>query len=261
MDPTRLIDGEGDGFERELLGVARRDGPPSGAVARSAAVLGLAASVSISATTAGTASAAGAKATGATFGALSLAKWVGIGAAVGVVTTAGVRLASDPEIVAHLLKRDTPAVTVPAHQASKATIPVLEQPVPAIEPETAGTPAPAAAIPSAPAAALKPRPLVAPLAEPAPTEPAPPSLAAEVGALDRARRALLEHRPSGALRALDDYSAARRTSVLEAEAELLRAEALLQAGQRSAAAELAQRALEHAPNGPHAVRLREIARE
>jgi prolyl-tRNA editing enzyme YbaK/EbsC (Cys-tRNA(Pro) deacylase) len=69
---------------------------------------------------------------------------------------------------------------------------------------------------------------------------------------------LLLHRPSDALRALDDYGAARKTSVLVAEAQLLRVEALLQAGKREAAVRLAERALEQSPNGSHAARLREI---
>ena len=99
MEPKRLMDGGGSGFERDLLAAARHDEPPSGALIRSAALLGLAASsASITATTAGTASAAGAKAGSAIVGSISIAKWIGIGAAVGLVTTSGVRVATDPEL-------------------------------------------------------------------------------------------------------------------------------------------------------------------
>jgi len=83
-------------------------------------------------------------------------------------------------------------------------------------------------------------------------------LAAEVSALERARQALLAHRSKDVFRALDEYAAARKTTVLEAEAELLRIEALLQSGHRRAAVELARKALARTPNGPHAARLREI---
>jgi len=87
---------------------------------------------------------------------------------------------------------------------------------------------------------------------------APPSLAAEIRALGRARQALLSHAPSDALGALEEYQSIRRTTVLDAEAELLRIEALLQGGYPEGAKSLAERSLERTPNGPHAARLRQI---
>jgi hypothetical protein len=258
------MDGDGDGFERELLEAARRDRPRAGAVLRGAAVLGLAASsASITATTAGTASAAGAKASGAVLGSASLAKWLGIGAAVGLVTTSGARIVSDPEILTALVHQNpttksapvaegsrraapTPVIAVPAHEPSEPTPPDV------VGQETSLTPAPAKAhnVAAVPVEATE---------SPASKATAPPSLAAEVSALERARRSLLAHRPNEVFRALDEYAAARKTSVLEAEAELLRIEALLQSGQQRRAIEAARKALNQAPNGPHAARLREIA--
>src|SRR5690242_7121834 len=118
MEPTRLIDD--GGFEKELLEAARRDGPPEGALLRSAALFGLVtSSASIAATTAGTASAASAKATSAVLGSASLAKWLGIGAAVGLVTTSGARIVSDPEILNALAPRKAPVVNAPMSTASR----------------------------------------------------------------------------------------------------------------------------------------------
>jgi hypothetical protein len=264
MEPTRLMDGDGDGFERELLEAARRDRPPSGALLRGAAVLGLAASsASITATTAGTASAAGAKAGSAALGSASLAKWLGIGAAVGIVTTSGARIVSDPEILTAFTHRDVPPTSAPLTTPSRRvpSAPALGAPASELHESTAPDPV----APAAPMAQTAPKPRTAQTAPtdvtdtPASKVDAPPSLAAEVSALERARRALLAHRPKDVFRALDEYAAARQTSVLKAEAELLRIEALLQSGQRSAAAEAARKALARAPNGPHAGRLREIA--
>jgi hypothetical protein len=51
----------------------------------------------------------------------------------------------------------------------------------------------------------------------------------------------------------------RHTEVLEAEAEMLAIEALVQKGDTATARARAARALEAQQNGPHAVRLREIA--
>lgn len=262
MEPTRLIDGEDDGFERELLRAARRDGPPAGALLRGAAVLGLAtSSASITATTAGTASAAGAKASTAALGSASLAKWLGIGAAVGLVTTSGARIVSDPEILAALTRPNEVTKSAPPSLGSRTrAAPVIDAPpreaseTPVLDP--VAPVAPLLQVPS------KTRSVPAVPAEPAESpasKTALPSLAAEVSALERARRHLLAHRPNDVFRALDDYAAARHTSVLEAEAELLRIEALLQSGQTTQAVDAARRALKRTPNGPHAQRLREIA--
>jgi len=260
MEPTRLIDG--NGFERELLEAARTDVPNAGAWLRSAAALGLAASsASVAATTAGTASAAGAKAGAAVLGSISIAKWMGIGAAVGLVASSGARLATDPELVRALTEPNTPATNVPAPAATKPRAEVaLRRPPAAEEVRPAESFAPSdepKAVETPKVRASSAAPAEPPRAPEA--QAAPPSLAAEVDSLERARRALLAHRPNDVFRALDQYGAERQTSVLEAEAELLRVEALLQAGQSRAAARIARSAVEKTPNGPHAARLREIA--
>lgn len=264
MEPKRFMDDGSTGFERDLLAAARHDEPPSGALLRGAAVLGLAASsASITATTAGSASAASAKAGSAIIGSASIAKWLGIGAAVGLVTTSGVRVATDPEILTALTHRTSQTESAPHRATPASNVPTPVAPAPAAE-APATSPKSVAVLPDVIAIAPKPRAISSIPLDPnggsAPTAPSPPSLAKEVDALERARSALLAHRPNDVFRALDDYKAARRTSVLEAEAELLRIEALLQSGQQQAAKRLAEKALEREPNGAHAARLREIVR-
>jgi hypothetical protein len=286
MQPTRLIDGEGDAFELDLLSAARGDLPPEGAAARAIAAVGLATGTVSAA--AGVAGATGVKASTSAVGASAIAKWLGVGAVMGMVASSGLRLATDPVLRAQVFG---PPVAANARSSERVTAPVpptvsrVAQAAPAER--FADVPAKATAAPvsvrEAPSkvalAMAKSTEVKPPGANPEGRAPvrsgargdmnsassvspqvelAPPSIAAETQLIERARHALLSHQPSDALRTLDEYAAERRTGVLAAEAEVLRVEALLQAGQKDRALALAARALLNAPNGPHALRLREI---
>jgi len=182
----------------------------------------------------------------------------------GLVVTSGLQYATDPTLRAALS----------GHHESAPTK-IGETPHAAPKPERA-LPSPARELRAAPDVAVAEGPQAAPEREPHGSHPTPPapaaaaeaeatelprvaSLSVELSLIEEARRALLAHDPAGVTRALDAYAAAPRTGVLQAEAELLRIEALVQRGNVTAAKAQAARALAVAPNGPHAARLREIA--
>jgi hypothetical protein len=97
-----------------------------------------------------------------------------------------------------------------------------------------------------------------PVAHSAAETPKVVSIAEETAMLDRARRALASGNAATALTELESYDQRARARALSTEAAVLRVEALLQAGQRASAVELAQRLLALQPNGPHANRLRSV---
>jgi hypothetical protein len=87
----------------------------------------------------------------------------------------------------------------------------------------------------------------------------PPVLTAELAALSRARLSQSAREPARALAELDAYERLPRPHVLEAEATLLRMEALIQVGQATAASNLAREYLRVHPSSPHRSRLQRIA--
>jgi hypothetical protein len=87
------------------------------------------------------------------------------------------------------------------------------------------------------------------------------SLAPEVKLLDRARAALLAEDPYSALRVLDEYGNAKRSGILDPEAAVLRIRALLDLGQRKAAATLAQLLIASHPESRRVDWLRSLATE
>ncbi|HVU04123.1 MAG TPA: hypothetical protein VHE30_20335 [Polyangiaceae bacterium] len=271
MDPTRLLDEEDDRFEARLLRTALRDEPPEGAMNRAALALGVGASAGALVTAAAGAKAATAGAAAshvAKLGAVGIAKWVSIGLVSGLVVTGGIRYAADPELRAAIV--GTPE---PARAAARTTIPATR---PALHAALSEPSAEAASEPTKTVEPVREEPKMAPPVLRAPgappvqaaaNDPAPApdlgrtqSLAAELAPLERARRALVTQDAEAALRELDSYERTPRSGVLDAEAEILRVEALLQAGRGSEARALAERSLARAPNGPHAARLREITR-
>ena len=289
MDPTRFLDADEDRFESRLLGSARTDTPPGGALRRAEAALGFGVTAGMAAAAAATSTAKAATAHGAAHtvvaqvGAASVVKWLGIGIVSGVVVTGGLSygvpavlptfIAPSPQMTSNdapSKNRQAPRKTTAPRTA--ATTPEFSLPVPpslAEDVPSAGSPvaAPPSVVPSPspvapprPVAAWRPSPptsLGALGAEPQKSEPAP-SLSGELAILERARHALLAQRPEVVLRELDSYARARSTGVFDSEAEILATEALLQQGNVGAAASRAARALERAPGGPHAARLREI---
>lgn len=120
--------------------------------------------------------------------------------------------------------------------------------------------------PSAATSRLAPVRAAEPVA-PSPTTPAPPApppqidarrLAAEVAVLDRARAALRRGDTAAALTALEAHRRAFADGALVAEADAVRIEALVQAGQRAAAAEHARMFLARYPGSPLARRVRSL---
>jgi hypothetical protein len=87
------------------------------------------------------------------------------------------------------------------------------------------------------------------------------TLAEEIATIDRARRALYDHRDvHEALRALDEHDRRFPRGALGPEAAVLRVEALLAAGDRPAAEALGARLLAESPSGPLADRVRALLR-
>jgi len=271
--PIRLIELSESAAARQLLraGVAER--APQRARHATAAALGVSATV---AGAAGTASAAGAgalPASGLASQSLAMlgAKWVAVGALGGMALGGGASIVEGLASKARVVVTPTPilatSVLAPAH-------PSVQQPLRRIATDEAPPPRRMSEVvepPPGPAApsALRRNKDASPAAnrEPPPRAPAsatlPPaqSLSREIAMIDGARRALGSGDSKAALRKLDDYAAVVRTGTLDREAEVLRIDALVQAGQSGAAAVLARRYLARYPNDPHAVRLRALVGE
>jgi hypothetical protein len=113
----------------------------------------------------------------------------------------------------------------------------------------ADTPAPA------PAREASPGLSAGPSGAPAAAAPAK-SLADEVAALDRARRALDAKDPNAALRALEDRQRRHGAGRMAPEATLLRIRALVRKGDRAGAEAVARAYFASDPNGPYAARIR-----
>jgi hypothetical protein len=246
-DPTRLLSGEANQFEKELLGSWDSEQPSDAARARVLAMVSLGAGAA--AGTAAIVGKAGAAAGGSiapkagALGAAALAKWLVIGA-VGVMT-AGAALV----YVRHAQNERAAGAT---HAPPLAPTVVPAAPVRAVPPS------------DAPA-------VTAPVATEAPARSAPSqrrteksgratddALGDQVSALDRARRALADGDAPGALRQLDDYEGRFPHGALVEEAEVLRVESLLAAGDSAAAARVGARFLAAHPGSPHAARVRAL---
>jgi hypothetical protein len=273
-DPKRLIDGPGDDFERALLRSSCGDEPAAGSLARTATALGIA---SVVVSSASTASGVAAAAAAGKLGTLVIAKWVAAGLVVGGAAVAGIQLtrAEDASVPPAAVVTGAAPATQPVAAAAQGAEPerwtgVAEatsdrEPAPRTAPQPERHSAGAARSPDRGARSDPP-------AQPAalarfPDAPAPAaraassSIAEEVSALDRARGAIAARQPAEALRALDEYERIAGPRVLGQEASVLRVEALLLAGDRAGAANLARRLLAAAPRSPHAPRWQAIVAE
>jgi len=225
-DPPRLLDQSGDEFERALLGSAALD--VGSDRVRATCVAAMAAGAVMG--TAATAQAAGVSVQA---GALVFAKWVAVGATVGVVAT-------------------TAAVTIRPSEPS----------TPAAAPTMSASTAPA----RAPARQQRMRPSLQDTATPTASSPpvaavpapAQSSLAEELRLLDQARAALQQGQPADALAALRQRDRKHPQGALGPEATVLRVQALLATGNRSAAETAGQRWLGRHPTGAHSRRIREL---
>jgi hypothetical protein len=288
-DLSPLLSGTPDELEALLLRSADDDEPSGDALEQAGLALGLGASAlaAMSASSALTSQAAlatsGAALTNAALAKpltlLSLAKWLGVGLAAGLVTSG----------VAHVATRAPaapPAMTFEAPMAAPAEGPRVARatataPVPlvakAAEDPPPAAPALAAAVPPAPAVTVETAPGPAPIppadapprpssASFAPLEEAPASVQASPGstlgeetrALDRVREHLAAGRPGQALVEIDRYRAQWTRGALAAEAALLRVDALLRAGNRHAAELEANALIARAPQSRYATRARSL---
>jgi hypothetical protein len=253
-EPRPLLTEDPTNPYARLLGSAELDVAPREGRARLLAGLGLQAATVLGTTTvAAAASGAG--------GVTAVAKWIAVGMISGFATTGSFhvleRRLSDNGGEAHVAP---PAIRVPAANRGP------EQLAPVVRSETATeqvsesradrreTELPKRRIAS-------PLPAARPESEPTPKAAATDTLAAEVAALDRARRALDERDPSRALSMLDAHAAGFGKPRLGPEATLLRIETLVAAGRREDARRLGQRLLSVDPATPHAERVRKILRD
>lgn len=272
--PTRLLDGDLDDFERALLRSATNDRGSEQARLRALAVWGtLGLELAASGAAAGAAASTG-LISGATMppakGAVSavtaslLAKWLGMGALVGTLTAGGAfavqggtfaRNDSSPAMA------QNPSVA-PKH-AEKRTAEGSAA-VPGREPEEGETKV-ARSLPQRPSEGAtnpEPSPVVTDAREGASNVAFPVdsagALSEELAHLERARRALRAADVTGALRELSRYSARFPKGALLDEATLLTVEARLDAGDLSGARAAAARILDRDRTSPHARRLQSL---
>jgi len=279
---TPLITSSPDAFERALLRSSQRDRPDAHALARTASALGVSAIALASAANAaaGAQGAASTVTTGiaAATSTITVLKALALGALVGAALSLGASVAfpgtpaarrSAPAPLQRLAAgapSDFGAVSLPSTEPS----PVLPEPSPVLPtPTLLG--APSAAVPqrSKPAEVVAegvPRTEPVALSSAAPSTPAvarfasPPSssMADEVAAIDRARRALRSGHTSDALRELARYREEFPSGVLTMESIILRVEAELKLGDRAAAERDAAKVIEAQPGSRYASRLRAL---
>jgi hypothetical protein len=241
-DPRRLSEVGADDFEHDLILSARRDAPRPAALRRTLVSIGVAVSLPLGVATV----AEGAVAVPVVkLGAVVLTKWLATGAALGVATAGGAKLAErafapeTPVLVSPAAKRATPR----AQTSSRAT----------------GESSSAVTV-EGPTALVQPAPIVPPAADtaraPAPTPSA--SLPEEVRSLDAARQALSQGDARGALGVLGRYQARFENGALMPEARVLEVKALLAVGEHTRALTLAKRIMDRDPRSPHAEAVRAL---
>lgn len=227
-----------DPLEAMLVRAARNQRAPREARARIRAAVGLAAGVSTLATASAAAAASGKQAVG-TLTALGIAKYAVVGAACGALAIGVTRLASPPASV------EPPAAPPPVASSAPARVARVPSPVPVAsvsEPEPEQSAAPSAMVTAAPVS----------------SSPPVPTLAGELETLDAARSALRRRDAASALVVLDTYAHEYPRGQMSAEALVLRIQALVQAGNRSAAESLARSFEQANPNSPLVERVRAI---
>ncbi|MBI5538260.1 MAG: hypothetical protein HY898_36395 [Deltaproteobacteria bacterium] len=258
MDPRRMLQGDADDVERTLLRSASEDEPPEGSEQALLAALAILPAATTAAS-AGVVAAGGGGALGSATGSVaaaaarlggwSLVRWVGVGVLAGSATLGGVRVLSGPA------SRDLNSASSRPIPVGSALRPVRPAPAPVAQGEAEDAavvePAPSAKrVDKTPPASADP-PASAPVS-------ADLSLAAEVAALDRARKALAADDPGSALRIIEEQPRGHTEGVLKPETEVVRIEALLKSGNRQAGVELARRFLAKYPDHPLQGRVRSL---
>lgn len=260
-DPSRLLDSAADDFERTLLGSALADRGSDAARVRALAALG-SLGVGLLASTGAAAPGAAIAAAPGSFTATAvpkvtlaaLAKWIGTGVAVGLLSAGGVQA-----LVGSRSAPSTATVALSTPSATASVNGVVRSPVRSEDPTL-----PAAAPSPTPIVREKSKPLGE--AEPAlggteaisssnaafPTEAEGSRLGEEVQALERVRQALRSGDAAGSLEALARYEARFPRGALAREATLLAVEAKLAAGDVAGARAVAARVLATDRASPHA---------
>ncbi|MFZ5892015.1 MAG: hypothetical protein ACOY0T_13245 [Myxococcota bacterium] len=235
-DPERLVQRGASPFEERLLRAGRGDAVSDNS--RRAIVSGLGLGGALSA---GAAVAAAQKAGKGWLG-VSALRWVGGGAISAAAVWASVAAWNHPEQAS---VPAPPSVSVAAPPAMPA--PSNAEPVASDEPALDSTPVDS-----------QQRQLPARARSRTIGEKSNDSLADELAAVEQARRALIRKDAAQSLRLLDDYTRRFSPRRLDAEATVLRIEALAQSGDRAGAQRLGQSFLAKNPQGPYARRVRSL---
>ncbi len=250
-DPQRLLfDKDATASEKELLESWKREQPSAAAREKTLAMLGLG-GASIGAAAAGSSIAPKAI---ASWTMLAATKWVVTGTLLVGLTVAGVL-----------------SVRTSAHTADAPSAPLAPPLATALAPAQTPTQTSTSAVvePWVPV----PRAILAPVI-PAPVTPAPAvvrsaphadarsveasTLAQEIALLDRARSALAAGNAARALELVNDYEARFPEGSFVEEAEVLRVEAMLRAGDNAGATRVGTRFLSAHPASAHAARVRTL---
>ncbi|MCL2448714.1 MAG: hypothetical protein FWD17_07200 [Polyangiaceae bacterium] len=253
-EPKRLSRASNDELERLLLRAGRPRAPRK---ARQRAITAASQALAASAlATHGSAAAATMAKTGVSV-AVKWAVVLGLGGAASL----GAVVAIHP-ILPSMSPASPPIETAPPRATPQARVatPFPTEPSAAPEPlRPAPPPARALSVATEPSAA-SPLPPVPPHAPPLVRAPASiaSSVQAELTTLERARRALSGGDPAQALSILDAYLAQFPRPNLLPEATVLRIDALVRAGDRSAARRAASAFLDESPRGPYAARIRSL---
>jgi hypothetical protein len=266
---SRLRDQEGTDVERLLLGSAEGDVPAPAVRAQTLAALGL---VGVTAAVAGTAHAASAAVVGSAGGkvassatALTLVKWLVVGAVAGATTTGTVVVATTPNLFGDdetaAASRPLPARPAPPGLAATSKGPAPNVRTQAEPPERRD---PAAPLPEP--AVPRTRVLAGEELAAAPQGTAFPvagadTVAEEVAALDRVRSALASGDARGAVVRLDAYESRYPRGTLAPEATVLRVRALVQLGRSRDARAVVDAFVRAHPRSPQAARLHALVGE
>jgi hypothetical protein len=254
-DPKRLSASD-DAVERTLLRAGRVIAPPgskeralmmaSGALGASGAVVG------------GAAASKGTAFGIAKAGSIASLKWFGI------VSLTGIGLTASAVVVHEVRESRAPASVDTVVRGDKPTAPKRAPPKLASAPraDEGWTPAPIDPITLSPSSDVLPVPPPPARTAAAATEDAaaPPAstVPTELAMLDQVRGALTAGDPARSLSILERYAERFPHGSMAPEATMLRIEALLKAGDRSAATRFADSFLENEPDSPYAARVRSL---
>jgi hypothetical protein len=245
-DPKRLLEMGADDFEREVLKSALPDRGSHRAYERTLATIaaGTAFTVATAATSAAT-----------PVGASVVLKWLGVGALVGFATAGSVSVALEQKPV------PSKPVLVEAPAAKLAEAPAR----PAVPEERAATPIPEPpeklATRTTSISTSEPIAAAGPSIGTLPAAASSEKLLREVRTLDRAKSALSSGNAAVALQALDEHDRGFPDGALGPEATVLRARALVAAGNRPGALAIARGIVRSHPESAHAKTLRTLLPE